>query len=88
MGSNADDFARQLDTVPIGNNNPHDNPNQEKNKDEHKDAVGQREEFLAGVRQSAGDEPVHVEEGRDEHKEREETIYNLFGIILENPEEQ
>lgn len=70
--------------MPVSDYDPDEDGDDDEHKDEDEDPVRGREAILARVRERAGDEPVEVEEARDQDEEGERGVDDL---LRESPEE-
>lgn len=70
---------RKFNAVPVRDDDPNNGRDEEEDEDEDKNAVAEGDGFATSDAQLAGDEPVHIEEDRDEDEEGNREVHNLFG---------
>jgi hypothetical protein len=69
--------------MPIDHEDPNDYTNYAEHEYEDENPVQQREILVASGANSAGDEPVDIEEDWDYNKERKHHVDEVFGVTLE-----
>lgn len=69
--------------MPIDHEDPDNHGDYAEHEDEDENSVNQREIVAASGANSAGDEPINIEEDWHDNKERKRNVDKLFGVTLE-----
>lgn len=77
----------ELDTAPVGDDNPEEHTNKKEDKDKDDNAVAERKCAAAVLADDAGDEPIDIEKGWDENKERDGGVDHLLGVTPKDPKD-